>query len=60
MYINTDTDTKTKHIVISRGTTLCGLPYGWTDQQVPQKEKYGITCENCQYEIKEIKKLKAR
>ena len=54
-----DKDTGVTHIMNANSvSTLCGLQPGWTRQgATPDKEKYGITCEDCQLEIKEIKEL---
>ena len=60
MRIKIDEDTKTSHITTGKDVALCGLPPNYTDQKPPQKRKYGITCEGCQYEIIEIKKLKSK
>lgn len=61
MYIREDEDTNVSHIANEDGTTLCGLMLGFTCvDHKPVKEKYGCTCKECQEEVYEIKKLRAK
>ena len=57
--IYTDQDTKIKHIRLNGEYTLCGIMSGWTrPNDNPVQEKWGCTCEGCQDQIEELKKVK--
>lgn len=56
-----DEDTNIKHLVTENGDqTLCGIPYGYTDNNKPVKKQYESTCQSCINAVKDIKKLKQK
>ena len=54
-----DEETRVTHIRVYDAMTLCGIMEGWTSRgDMPVKKKFGCTCESCQEEVEEIRKIK--
>ena len=57
-YRYSDENTGVDHIKIA-GSTLCGLLDGWTRVgDKPVKEKWDCTCDICQEELEDLRKIK--
>ncbi len=55
-----DEDTKVTHIRIENAdVTLCGILEGWTRLgDEPIKPKWGVSCEDCQNELEDLRDIK--
>lgn len=55
----TDEDTKVEHIRVYSAMTLCGILDGWSRRgQMPVKKKWGVTCEECQLELEDLRRIR--